>query len=916
MRIRHHIWFFLAFFSYGCEETLPEGTAEITSSSTRTGEKIDEITFSSASEFVVVEGQLEVGSITVENSEDNVTTFTLSEGADASLFSMTETGQLSFLEAPDYEDPKDEDRSNVYSLTVIATQEKVSGSQNISVSVSDSDDSVGGFITKRLIAVRENEEIVRTIKVEKPSDPIELRFSLKEEGDWEAFRLGTKSGTLIFKSPQDFENPSDADEDGIYNIKIRVSDGNKEIIGDFDVKLVNVVEIPTNDPSGFSLGPDKDFDLDQVQLKVDVSKAADESDLTGYALYWGDNAGEKLSDEAIVVLDKSGENLTYQIPENTDPPESAESILVGSKFYDDEKEEGLYATFSDSEDPKDGLAHWFELESNTFEEDFANGIDNLRWKTPITTSERVVEVVGGALRLTYSGSNMWEGADLNSEQYLVGDFDLELDFNVLQENAPTVNWSGGRVEVRTFDGAIDADDWFYCGPVVEAGGNKRFTVRFKPFVDRIVDSGRLKISRVGSEVSCYLKEGNDWTLLSETVTSFRTVPVAIKLRWANGGADEATNVSGEWDNIVVRLGSEYLDSQGNAYGQGEHKAGYEVNFNANTIASNEYAGAASSAVTVNDGKIRSTNTSIDNVGLYNSFDSVSQYFEPGEHFITRVDLNLGTTGVTSLDARVFGDTNVNTNIGLSKIATLTQGSNYVYASMNRGLNLNTSVLQRMRVYADEGVAVSSYFEVDNFYIYGAGSIPSEGVFGNGQSFDGVNDRITFYNVANPGSNSVSISAFFKLDGFEDNSIIVSKGNGAVSAEGYKIILSKATTDVLCVRANASNDSSEKASACIPAAGLTDSKWHHVVMVINRDTDKIVGYLDGSKDNWTAGGHGPTSDSIAGWGAIEPASEFSVGDLRSGVPIDPFWGQIDEVRIYNRVLTEAEIGVLNTMKPID
>ena len=57
-------------------------------------------------------------------------------GADSRVFTISETGVLTFNSPPDYEDPLDSDRNNVYQLTVQATDgESSTASQEVTVTV-------------------------------------------------------------------------------------------------------------------------------------------------------------------------------------------------------------------------------------------------------------------------------------------------------------------------------------------------------------------------------------------------------------------------------------------------------------------------------------------------------------------------------------------------------------------------------------------------------------------------------------------------------------------------------------------------------------------------------------------------------------------------------------------------------------
>ena len=64
-------------------------------------------------------------------------TWTLNGGADASLFSITSAGVLSFDSAPDYETPGSASSSNSYEVVVNASDGTNSDNQTVTVTVSD-----------------------------------------------------------------------------------------------------------------------------------------------------------------------------------------------------------------------------------------------------------------------------------------------------------------------------------------------------------------------------------------------------------------------------------------------------------------------------------------------------------------------------------------------------------------------------------------------------------------------------------------------------------------------------------------------------------------------------------------------------------------------------------------------------------
>ena len=101
--------------------------------------------FTSAATFNPAENQTAVGTVEAEDSDttDDITDYALSGGADQALFSINNSGVLTFQAAPNYEDPQDANTDNAYLVVVQATSgtgdREQTGTQTITVTVMDDD---------------------------------------------------------------------------------------------------------------------------------------------------------------------------------------------------------------------------------------------------------------------------------------------------------------------------------------------------------------------------------------------------------------------------------------------------------------------------------------------------------------------------------------------------------------------------------------------------------------------------------------------------------------------------------------------------------------------------------------------------------------------------------------------------------
>ena len=162
-----------------------------------------------------------------------------------------------------------------------------------------------------------------------------------------------------------------------------------------------------------------------------------------------------------------------------------------------------------------------------------------------------------------------------------------------------------------------------------------------------------------------------------------------------------------------------------------------------------------------------------------------------------------------------------------------------------------------------------------------------GVHGYAAAFDGSNDVVRVADNASLSiTNQLSISAWVKFDSVSGEQRLVSKGQ----SNGYYLILRNSSGKFL-FRCRGLSGSEDVESNYTPVA----NKWIHVVGIYDGSSLRI--YIDGQLDN-----------QVSASGNISVAStDLTLGDRSSGgVELD---GQLDEVRLYDYGLTDAEIAEL-------
>ena len=180
---------------------------------------------------------------------------------------------------------------------------------------------------------------------------------------------------------------------------------------------------------------------------------------------------------------------------------------------------------------------------------------------------------------------------------------------------------------------------------------------------------------------------------------------------------------------------------------------------------------------------------------------------------------------------------------------------------------------------------------------GAGACPlvnGDGRIDGAYVFDGIDDLVRVLSVAElETATGFTVTAWINRASATADACIVNKGFGAngnnswqfcVRADGAPAFFSAATTGT---------------DALTSDALLATARWYHVALWWNGTTKAI--YLDGARLVF--------KDSVA---ISFDASDITIGgDIDAGALVDPFNGMIDDVRIYNRALSNAELTALQS-----
>jgi prepilin-type N-terminal cleavage/methylation domain-containing protein len=177
-----------------------------------------------------------------------------------------------------------------------------------------------------------------------------------------------------------------------------------------------------------------------------------------------------------------------------------------------------------------------------------------------------------------------------------------------------------------------------------------------------------------------------------------------------------------------------------------------------------------------------------------------------------------------------------------------------------------------------------------------------GKVGGALSFDGVDDYV---NVENPssgvldfGTSSFSYSMWVNFD--VDGNVIGNwqlpfwKGGSSYGYAGYDFEFSESNNRL---DANISDGSGVPAgyARASYSYNFRDGTWHYIVAVVDRARNTITLFVDAIQRGQTT---------ISTVGSVSNSYPLIIGS-----PSFPFDGLVDEVRVYNRALSDSEIKVL-------
>src|SRR5258707_323117 len=223
----------------------------------------------------VTENGTAVTTITAIDADAGSTlTYSIVGGADAARFTVdASTGALSFVSAPDYENPTDAGASHIYDVTVQVSDGTLTDTQSIAVTVTNVNDNApvitsNGASATASVNIVENGTEVTTVTATDADAGSTHTYSIVGAADAARFTVDASTGALSFVSALDYEHPTDAGGNNVYDVTVQVSDGT---LTDTQSIAVTVTNVNDNAPVITSNGTGATASVNIVENETEVT---------------------------------------------------------------------------------------------------------------------------------------------------------------------------------------------------------------------------------------------------------------------------------------------------------------------------------------------------------------------------------------------------------------------------------------------------------------------------------------------------------------------------------------------------------------------------------------------------------------------------------------------------------------------
>ncbi|USN88456.1 MAG: hypothetical protein H6780_03095 [Candidatus Nomurabacteria bacterium] len=234
-------------------------------------------------------------------------------------------------------------------------------------------------------------------------------------------------------------------------------------------------------------------------------------------------------------------------------------------------------------------------------------------------------------------------------------------------------------------------------------------------------------------------------------------------------------------------------------------------------------------------------------------------------------------------------------------------------AMGEGVKVATTIVSAASTLDDglvghwtfDGVDISGTTAYDLTSSYATGTLTSGaavagGAIGQGIALDGSDDFVTVADTAAldfGASADFTLSGWFRRESYTTDDTLIAKRNGLANTDdGYIAYIDDADDKFYF---EVSENSGTDEYSLVSTRTFTDNDWHHFMVTWDDDNANNTNlFIDGTYETTVKTG------TIGNIGDLSTALAFRIGAESDGD--NPFAGKVDDVKVYNRALSTAEV----------
>jgi len=263
-----------------------------------------------------------------DQDENQTFTYSIENGEDASLFNITSDGNLTFINPKDYEKPQDKDKNNIYKVGIkVFDGVNTSAIKILNISILPVND-IAPIVTSNDSSINENNLSVMSLSYSDADlNQSNQVFTFKIDNTTnDSNKFEIKNGILSFKNAPDYEIPTDKNNDNIYQVGVKASDGKNT----GSTKLLNISVLPVNDIAPvITSSNNKTINESNTNTTLGLTLTSTDSDKNQTQTFTYSILG---SDASLFNIDSTTGSISFKAAPNYEKRQSAYKLIA--KVFD------------------------------------------------------------------------------------------------------------------------------------------------------------------------------------------------------------------------------------------------------------------------------------------------------------------------------------------------------------------------------------------------------------------------------------------------------------------------------------------------------------------------------------------------------------------------------------------------------